>query len=156
MTTNVWFYEKNYPMVNSNTIYFYLINSVKILTVAQFLVQFYSMILHIELKKFHLNPIHNISGTPTISNFGTTVLQVKLSSAMKSEAYPHMLWTATRKIQLELRHLIHLLAGKIQELNICATKTVVVMDWDESTFMLDIVSYIYNVACTEILSDESS
>ena len=75
---------------------------------------------------------------------------------MKSEAYPHMLWTATRKIQLELRHLIHLLAGEIQELNICATKTVVVMDWDESTFMLDIVSYIYNVACTEILSDESS
>ena len=42
VTTNVWFYEKNYPMVNSNTIYFYLINSVKILTVAQFLVQFYS------------------------------------------------------------------------------------------------------------------
>ena len=138
MTTNVWFYEKNYPMVNSNTIYFYLINSVKILTVAQFLVQFYSMILHIELTKFHLNPIHNISGTPTISNFGTTVLQVKLSSAMKSKTYPHMLWNATRKIQLELSHLVHPLAEKIQELNICAPKTVVVMDWDESTFMPDI------------------
>ena len=87
MTTNVWFNDKNYPMVNSNTINFYLINSVKILTVTQLLVQFYSMILHMELKKFHLNPIHNISGTPTISNFGTTVLQVKNRQQLRREIY---------------------------------------------------------------------
>ena len=57
---------------------------------------------------------------------------------MKSKTYPHMLWNATRKIQLELSHLVHPLTEKIQELNICAPKTVVVMDWDESTFMPDI------------------